>query len=174
MRLVFLAIASTPSLMAAAPSQVIPICVYASPLTFRKVAPIGGRARTRAGDFSVKQPLTVADANVTINEGGTRRLQFCEVPRNPVAGRYQRRRNVDGADICVCGARREKPLSDWSQGPILRPDLSTNGALTIPRYRVEPRRCPSPVCLLHSTTSESDVLESRRLGKSPSAGAWAD
>jgi hypothetical protein len=26
--------------------------------------------------------LTVADANITINEGDTRRLQFCEVPKH--------------------------------------------------------------------------------------------
>jgi hypothetical protein len=147
--------------------------VYASSLTFRKVAPIGGRARTRAGDFSVKQPLTVA-TQMSPSTKGYPAIAVLRGAQGPLAGRYQRRRNVDGADICVCGARREKPLSDRSQDPILRPDLSTNGALTIPRYRVEPRRCPSPVCLLHSTTSESDVLESRRLGKSPSAGAWAD
>jgi len=36
-------------------------------------------------DLSAKQPtmLTVPDANVTINEGGIRRLQFCKVPKKP-------------------------------------------------------------------------------------------
>src|SRR6266566_7658898 len=116
-------------------------------------SPIGGRARTRS-----QLLLTVADANVTINERDTRPLQFCEVPKKAIG------RAISAPPEC----RRR-----WYLCLRLRPDLSTNGALTIPRYRVEPRRCPSPVCLLHSTT-QAGVLESRRLGKSPSAGAWAD
>jgi hypothetical protein len=45
-----------------------------------------GAARVRGPDCSVKQwtMLTVADANVTINEGDTRRLQFCEAAKKPI------------------------------------------------------------------------------------------